>query len=88
MGGPRPPSVLKWLRHYPQPLYSEKYIKNGSQGTIRIFKNYFVKIFSVFSKISDIQMDLTHFFELLVMESEKPKQSQTSTNGVGPTKSK
>jgi len=33
----------------PQPLYSEKKIKNGSHGTIYIFKNYFAKVFLVFS---------------------------------------
>ena len=33
----------------PQPLYSKKYIKNGSHGTIHTFKNYFVTVFSVFS---------------------------------------
>ena len=38
----------------PQPLYSEKKIKNGSYGTIHIFKNYFIIMFLVFSKISCI----------------------------------
>ena len=42
----------------PQPLYSEKKIKNGSYGTIHIFKNYFIIMFLVFSKISCIQTDL------------------------------
>ena len=41
----------------PQPLYSEKNIKNGSYSTIHTFKNYFATMFSVFSKISCIQMD-------------------------------
>ena len=38
--------------HYswdPQPLYSEKNIKNESHGTIYIFKNYFATMFSVFN---------------------------------------
>ena len=46
--------------HYsydPQPLYSEKNIKNGSHGTIYTFKNYFATVFSVFSKINCIQTD-------------------------------
>ena len=38
-------------------LYSEKNIKNGSHDTIHTFKNYFVIVFSVFSKISGIQTD-------------------------------
>ena len=33
----------------------KKYIKNESHGTIHTFKNYFVTVFSVFSKISYIQ---------------------------------
>ena len=39
-----------------QPLYSGKK-KNRSHGTIYTFKNYFVIVFSVFSKISCIQTD-------------------------------
>ena len=35
----------------------KKKIKNGFHGTIHTFKNYFATIFSVFSKISYIQMD-------------------------------
>ena len=34
-----------------------KKIKNGSHGTIHIFKNYFATVFSVSPKISSIQMD-------------------------------
>ena len=37
-----------------QPLYSKKYIKNGSYGTIHTFKNYFLIIFSIFNKINCI----------------------------------
>ena len=33
----------------PQPLYSEKNIKNGSHNIIYTFKNYFATVFSVFS---------------------------------------
>ena len=46
-----------------KPLYSEIYIyiyiyiKYEFHGTIYIFKNYFVTIFSVFNKISGIQTD-------------------------------
>ena len=41
-------------------LFSNFFIKNGSHGTIHIFKNYFATVFSVFSfsKISSIQTDL------------------------------
>ena len=35
----------------------KKYIKNGSHDTIHAFKNYFITVFSVFNKISYIQMD-------------------------------
>ena len=40
-------------------LFSNFFIKNGSHGTIHIFKNYFATVFSVFSfnKISSIQTD-------------------------------
>ena len=40
-------------------LFSNFFIKNGSHGTIHIFKNYFTTMFSVFSfsKINSIQMD-------------------------------
>ena len=47
----------------PQPLYSEKKIKNGSHGTIYTFENYFATVFlvSVFNKISCIQTDPKHY---------------------------
>ena len=40
-------------------LFSHFFIKNGSYGTIHIFKNYFTTVFSVFNfnKISSIQTD-------------------------------
>ena len=40
-------------------LFSNFFNKNGSHGTIHIFKNYFVTVFSVFSfsKISSIQTE-------------------------------
>ena len=50
----------------PQPLYSEKKIKNGSYGTIHIFKNYFATVFSVFSKISSVRIDLTNFENITI----------------------
>ena len=36
---------------------SNFFIKNGSHGIIHTFKNYFVIMFLVFSKISSIQID-------------------------------
>ena len=38
-------------------FFHQNFIKNGSHGTINIFKNYFVIIFSVFSKINGIQIN-------------------------------
>ena len=38
-------------------FFYQNFIKNGSHGTIPIFKNYFVIMFSVFSKINDIQIN-------------------------------
>ena len=38
-------------------FFSNFFIKNGSHITIHTFKNYFVTVFSVFSKISGIQTD-------------------------------
>ena len=38
-------------------LFIHFFIKKGFHNTIHIFKNYFVTIFSVFSKISYIQID-------------------------------
>ena len=35
----------------------KKYIKNESHNTIHTFKNYFVIVFLIFSKISYIQID-------------------------------
>ena len=39
-------------------FFTQTLIKNGSHSTIHTFKNYFVTVFSVFSKISCIQTDL------------------------------
>ena len=36
-------------------FFKKNFIKNGFHGTIHIFKNYFVTVFSVFSKINNIQ---------------------------------
>ena len=41
-------------------LFSNFFIKNGFHDTIHIFKNYFATVFSVFSKISYIQMNPLH----------------------------
>ena len=38
-------------------FFNKTFIKNGSHDTIHTFKNYFVTVFSVFSKISSIQTD-------------------------------
>ena len=38
-------------------FFTQTFIKNGSHDTIHTFKNYFVTVFSVFSKISGIQTD-------------------------------
>ena len=38
-------------------FFNKTFIKNGSHDTIHIFKKYFVTLFSIFSKISSIQMD-------------------------------
>ena len=35
-------------------FFNKNFIKNESHGTIHTFKNYFVTVFSVFSKISVI----------------------------------
>ena len=57
---------LEWLclvglvycsRNSQTSLFSNFFIKNGSHGTIHIFKNYFATMFSIFSKICGIQMD-------------------------------
>ena len=37
--------------------FSKFFFKIGSYGTIYIFKNYFITIFSIFNKINCIQMD-------------------------------
>ena len=39
-------------------IFNKIFIKNESHGTIYTFKNYFVIVFLVFSKISGIQTDL------------------------------
>ena len=45
------------LRDPQTSLFSNFFIKNWFHDTIHTFKNYFVTVFSVFSKISDIQTD-------------------------------
>ena len=45
-------------------FFNNFFIKNESHYTIYTFKNYFAIIFSVFSKISGIQMDLKYVFGL------------------------
>ena len=48
---------VHYLRDPQTSLFSNFFIKNGSHSTIHIFKNYFVTMFLVFSKISCIQTD-------------------------------
>ena len=38
-------------------FFNNFFIKNGSHGIMHTFKNYFTTVFSVFNKISGIQMD-------------------------------
>ena len=42
-------ALFRYCSWDPQPLYSEKKIKNESHGTIHTFKNYFATVFSVFN---------------------------------------
>ena len=43
------PVLFMYCSWDPQLLYTKKSIKNGSHGTIHIFKNYFTTVFLVFS---------------------------------------
>ena len=45
-------------------FFNKIFIKNGSHGIIHIFKNYFTIVFSVFTKISGIQIHLQCTFGL------------------------
>ena len=47
--------LMHCLRDLQTSFFNKTFIKNWSHGTIHIFKNYLVTMFSVFSKISDIQ---------------------------------
>ena len=57
----------------PQLLYSEKNIKNRFHDTIHTFKNYFTTVFSIFSKISCIQIDpkLFHYYSYIPSHMSK-----------------
>ena len=46
---------VHYLRNPQTSFFSKTFIKNWSHGTIHTFKNYFVIVFLVFSKISSIQ---------------------------------
>ena len=71
----------------PQSPYSGKNIKNESHDIIHIFKNYFAIVFSVFSKISGIQIDplqlvnvlLKNFDNILRLELRSGKQYSSQT---------
>ena len=39
-------------------FFNKTFIKNWFHGTIHIFKNYFITVFLIFSKINDIQTNL------------------------------
>ena len=58
------------------PLFSHFFIKNGSYGTIHIFKNYFATVFSVSTKISSIQTEKTRsFWDAIAMaKAHQPQQ--------------
>ena len=45
-------------------FFNKTFITNESHNTIHTFKNYFVTVFSVFSKINDIQTYLSVKFKL------------------------
>ena len=51
--------LMHCLRDPQTSFFSKIFIKNGFQGTIHTFKNYFVIVFSVFNftVISDFQTD-------------------------------
>ena len=50
---------VHYSRNSQTSFFSNFFIKIWSYGTIHTFKNYFITIFSIFSKISDIQTDFT-----------------------------
>ena len=53
--------LMYCLRDSQTSLFIHFFIKNGSHDTIYTFKNYFVTIFSIFSKIDCIQTDPQYF---------------------------
>ena len=66
-----PVSIVYYLRD-PQTFFSNKtFIKNEFHSTIHTFKNYFITVFLIFSKISCIQTDLTHYISSLLILSKK-----------------
>ena len=60
-------ALFMYCSQDPHSLYSKKIkIKNGFHNIIHIFKNYFATIFSVFSKISYIQIDPLLIYWLMI----------------------
>ena len=41
--------TVYWSQDQQTSLFSNFFIKNGSYGTIHIFKNYFITVFSIFN---------------------------------------
>ena len=50
--------LMYYLQDPQTSFFNKTFIKNGSDDTIHIFKNYFATIFSVFNKIRGVQMDI------------------------------
>ena len=54
-----PVGPIHYSRDSQASFFTKTFIKNGSYSTIHKFKNYFVTVFLVFSKINGIQSHLT-----------------------------
>ena len=54
-----PVGLVHCSRDLQTSFFNKTFIKNGSYDIIHTFKNYFVIVFSVFSKISGIQTHST-----------------------------
>ena len=59
-------------------FFNKTFIKNGSHSTIHTFKNYFATVFSVFSKISDIQTDPLYTLQSNIVSTKKKKKEHNS----------
>ena len=56
-------------------FFNKNFIKNESHDTIYIFKNYFTIVFSIFSKINDIQTDSINNIPLTALLLGSPQTS-------------